>query len=86
MYYEDPWDDDGGLYSDLQPGMQHMEGKTAITYVRYRDEEGDIGRIKRQQNFMKAVMDKLVSPTIIPKLPAIVSAVSDSVETDMSVS
>ena len=86
MYYEDPWDDDGGLYIDLQPGMQHMDGKTAITYVRYRDEEGDIGRIKRQQNFMKAVMEKLVSPTIIPKLPAIVSAVSDSVETDMSVS
>ena len=86
MYYEDPWDDDGGLYIGLQPGMQHMDGKTAITYVRYRDEEGDIGRIKRQQNFMKAVMDKLVSPTIIPKLPAIVSAVSDSVETDMSVS
>ena len=86
MYYEDPWDDDGGLYIDLQPGMQHMDGKTAITYVRYRDEEGDIGRIKRQQNFMKAVMDKLVSPTIITKLPAIVSAVSDSVETDMSVS
>ena len=86
MYYEDQWDDDGGLYIDLQPGMQHMDGKTAITYVRYRDEEGDIGRIKRQQNFMKAVMDKLVSPTIIPKLPAIVSAVSDSVETDMSVS
>ena len=86
MYYEDPWDDDGGLYIDLHPGMQHMDGKTAITYVRYRDEEGDIGRIKRQQNFMKAVMDKLVSPTIIPKLPAIVSAVSDSVETDMSVS
>ena len=86
MYYEDPWDDDGGLYIDLQPGMQHMDGKTAITYVRYRDEEGDIGRIKRQQNFMKAVMDKLVSPTIIPKLPAIVSAVSDSVETDMSIS
>ena len=86
MYYEDPWDDDGGLYIDLQPGMQHMDGKTAITYVRYRDEEGDIGRIKRQQNFMKAVMDKLVSPTIIPKLPAIVSAVSDSLETDMSVS
>ena len=85
MYYEDPWDDDGGLYIDLQPGMQHMDGKTAVTYVRYRDEEGDIGRIKRQQKFMKAVMDKVVSPGIIPKLPSIVSAVSDSVNTDMSI-
>ena len=86
MYYEDPWDDDGGLYIDLQPGMQHMDGKTAVTYVRYRDEEGDIGRIRRQQKFMKAVMDKLVSPTIIPRLPSIVSAMYDAVETDMSIS
>ena len=61
MYYEDPWDDDGGLIIDLQPGMQHMDGKTAVTYVRYRDEEGDIGRIKRQQKFMKACMDKVTS-------------------------
>lgn len=86
MYYEDPWDDDGGLYIDLQPGMQHMDGKTAVTYVRYRDEEGDIGRIRRQQKFMKAVMDKLVSPTIIPRLPSMVSAMYDAVETDMSIS
>lgn len=86
MYYEDPWDDDGGLYIDLQPGMQHMDGKTAITYVRYRDEEGDIGRIRRQQKFMKAVMDKLVSPAIIPRLPSMVSAMYDAVETDMSIS
>lgn len=86
MYYEDPWDDDGGLYIDLQPGMQHMDGKTAITYVRYRDEEGDIGRIRRQQKFMKAVMDKLVSTAIIPRLPSMVSAMYDAVETDMSIS
>ena len=51
MYYEDPWDDDGGLVIDLRPGRQHMDGKTAVTYVRYRDEEGDIGRVKRQQKF-----------------------------------
>ena len=47
MYYEDPWDDNGGLVINLYPGQQHMDGKTAITYVRYRDEEGDIGRIAR---------------------------------------
>ena len=59
MYYEDPWDDDGGLVIDLRPGKQHMDGKTAVTYVRFRDEEGDIGRIKRQQKSMKACMDKI---------------------------
>ena len=45
MYYEDPWDDNGGLVIDLQAGEQHMNGAQAIQYVRYRDGEGDIGRI-----------------------------------------
>ncbi len=84
MYYEDPWDDDGGLLIDLRPGLQHMDGKTAVTYVRYRDEEGDIGRIKRQQAFMKACMDKVTSPTIITKLPSVISEVFESVKTDLS--
>lgn len=84
MYYEDPWDDDGGLIIDLMPGMQHMDGKTAVTYVRYRDEEGDIGRIERQQKFMKACMEKATSPSIIPKLPAVISEIFDAVRTDLS--
>ncbi len=85
MYYEDPWDDDGGLLIDLRPGMQHMDGKTAVTYVRYRDEEGDIGRIKRQQKFVRAVADKVTSPTIITKLPSLIAEVADAVRTDLSV-
>ena len=84
MFYEDPWDDDGGLVIDLRPGQQHMDGKTAVTYVRYRDEEGDIGRIGRQQKFMKAVMDKVTSPAIIPQLPTIIKEVLSSVKTDLS--
>ncbi|MBQ3853256.1 MAG: LCP family protein, partial [Anaerovibrio sp.] len=60
MYYEDPWDDNGGLVIDLYPGMQHMTGEKAIQYVRFRDGEGDIGRINRQQHFMKAVMTKML--------------------------
>lgn len=85
MYYEDPWDDDGGLLIDLRPGPQHMDGKTAITYVRYRDEEGDIGRIGRQQKFMQAVMDKLTSPSIIPNIPSIIKEIISSIETDLSI-
>ncbi|EKU71158.1 LCP family protein [Selenomonas sp. F0473] len=84
MYYEDPWDDDGGLVIDLRPGMQHMDGKTAVTYVRYRDEEGDIGRVRRQQKFMKACVDAVTTPAIIPRLPSIISSVIDSVKTDLS--
>ncbi len=84
MYYEDPWDDNGGLIIDLYPGEQHLDGERAIQYVRYRDGEGDIGRIRRQQKFMKAVLAQLISPQILPKLPDLVEKVSGALETDMS--
>ena len=84
MYYEDPWDDDGGLVIDLQKGYRHMDGKTAVTYVRYRDSEGDIGRIKRQQKFIEACLDKVTSPEIITKIPDIIREIIYAVDTDMT--
>ena len=84
MFYEDPWDDNGGLVIDLFPGKQHMDGKTAVTYVRYRDSEGDIGRVRRQQKFMAACMEKVTSPEIVPRIPKIVREVIEAVDTDMS--
>ena len=86
MYYEDPWDDNGGLVIDLYPGMQHMTGEKAIQYVRFRDGEGDIGRIARQQHFMQAVLTKLLTPAVLPKLPRIIESISKTLETDMPLS
>ena len=84
MYYEDPWDDDGGLVIDLYPGFQHLDGADAVTYVRYRDSEGDIGRVKRQQKFIAAVVDKVTSPAIIPEIPTLIKQMLDAVNTDLS--
>lgn len=84
MYYEDPWDDNGGLVIDLYPGEQHLDGQKAIQYVRYRDGEGDIGRIGRQQHFIKAVLAKVISPEMLPRLPKLVEEVSSAIKTDMS--
>ena len=84
MKYEDPWDDNGGLHINIFPGLQHMDGKKAVTYVRYRDSEGDIGRIKRQQQFMAACMEKIMSPTFIARIPAVLREVTDAIETDMT--
>ncbi|MBO6178455.1 MAG: LCP family protein [Selenomonadaceae bacterium] len=85
MYYEDPWDDDG-LVIDLYPGEQFLDGNRAIQYVRYRDDEGDIGRIKRQQKFVKAVLEELMSAETLPKLPDILRIAANSVETDLEIS
>lgn len=84
MYYEDPWDDNGGLVIDLYPGEQHLDGKKAIQYVRYRDGEGDIGRIGRQQHFIKAVLAKVILPEMLPRMPKLVEEVSSAIKTDMS--
>lgn len=84
MYYNDPWDDNGGLHIDLYPGQQHMDGKKAIEYVRFRDGEGDIGRISRQQHFLKAVLEKVLTPSVLPQLPEIIKQISNTVQTDMT--
>nr|WP_092072695.1 LCP family protein [Dendrosporobacter quercicolus]NSL48925.1 LCP family protein [Dendrosporobacter quercicolus DSM 1736]SDM48435.1 transcriptional attenuator, LytR family [Dendrosporobacter quercicolus] len=84
MYYEDPYDGDGGLVIDLQPGLQHLDGEAAIQYVRYRDEDGDIGRVQRQQKFIKALMKEVASPSVITRIPAIIQQVSSAIKTDMT--
>nr|WP_320147183.1 LCP family protein [uncultured Anaeromusa sp.] len=86
MRYSDPYDDDGGLVIDLHPGVQRLNGKEAIKYVRYRDEEGDIGRVARQQKFLKAVLKELASPQTVVRLPELAKEFSAAVKTDMPLS
>ncbi|HWR41636.1 LCP family protein [Sporomusa sp.] len=81
MYYEDPYDN---LLIDLKPGVQKLDGRTAIKYVRYRDEEGDIGRIERQQKFVKAMLKEISSPFILPRVPGIIREVNSAINTDMT--
>ena len=85
MHYEDPWDEDGGLVIDLEPGEQHLDGVGAMQYVRFRDEEGDIGRIRRQQKFLQALLARAASPEVIPHIPQLVREMASVVETDMEV-
>ena len=81
MYYYDPYD---GFEIDLRPGTQHMDGKTAMQYVRYRDEEGDIGRIRRQQKFLMALYRHIASKNIIAKIPGVSKQIMSMVKTDLS--
>ena len=80
MYYHDTWD---GFTVDLKKGRQHLDGKTAIQYVRFRDEEGDIGRIRRQQHFLMAVYDKITSADMLLHIPGLAKQLTSMVKTDM---
>lgn len=89
MYYHDPSDfsmGPDGLLIDIQAGPQHMDGITALKYSRFRmDDEGDLGRVRRQQQVAVALMKAAARPAIIAKTPQLIPAVSDAISTDMSV-
>lgn len=89
MYYSDPYDTSmgpGGLLIDIQPGLQEMDGETALKYARFRmDGEGDLGRIRRQQQLVKAMIAKAATPAVIARIPQLIPALADTVDTDMSV-
>ncbi len=82
MKYTDP--SVGGISINIQPGKQILDGKKAEEFVRYRGyPEGDIGRIKAQQQFMEALVKTVLRPSAILKLPKLIDIVLDNVETDL---
>ncbi len=77
----------GGLDINIQPGLQTLDGKTALHFVRFRkDALGDIGRIQRQQQFLKAMLKKAYDPRVIIRLPELAAQAMKIFRTDMSTS
>lgn len=75
-----------GLNIDLKPGVQELDAKQVEQYVRFRyDQKGDIGRIARQQWFLRQAQKKLKDPAVLLKVPEMIRFASDYVQTDMSV-
>lgn len=81
MHYNDPY---ANLEINLQKGYQHLDGYKAGEYVRYRsDELGDIGRVQRQQRFIKALSNEALNAGLILKAPELVSTAKEYVQTDI---
>ncbi|MEX2415770.1 MAG: LCP family protein [Paenibacillaceae bacterium] len=85
MHYIDTADDP--QYNiDLQPGLQHLDGLTALQYVRFRkDALSDFTRTERQRNFLSAVVDKVKRTSSLIKLPILLNSVVPYVETNMGI-
>ena len=70
---------------DLQPGFQHLDGKSALAYVRWRGTAtADIGRIERQQKFLSTALDQLMTTGTILRLPQLIGTINTYVQTDFS--
>jgi len=81
MYYTD---NSQGLTIDLQPGVQTLRGRDLEGFLRFRhDEEGDLGRMERQQLALQALFKKLTRPDQLVRLPALLIASGNDLRTDM---
>jgi polyisoprenyl-teichoic acid--peptidoglycan teichoic acid transferase len=78
-------DREQGLYINLFPGYQVLDGAKAEQYLRFRhDKDGDIGRIRRQQLFLRAAVGQVHKPTVMIRLPLIVQTARADVQTDLT--
>jgi len=71
---------------NVQAGCQHFDGYTALAYVRTRHQPCDLipdfARITRQQQFLRAVIAKLLQPNELLHLPSLVPALLDNLVVD----
>lgn len=78
-------DDSQHLYINLKAGVQKLNGKQALHFLLFRqDGLGDIGRIQRQQIFMRAFQEQALTPQNITRLPQIFGVVKQYVDTNLT--
>ncbi|KAB2336646.1 LytR family transcriptional regulator [Cytobacillus depressus] len=67
----------------LQPGLQTLNGEEALAFARTRP-DNDIERGKRQQEVIKAIIQKTMSLKSISKLDDVFKAVGSNMKTDLA--
>jgi LCP family protein required for cell wall assembly len=81
MDYDDNW---GQLHIHLKKGVQRLTGEQVEGYMRYRhDAESDFGRMRRQQQAVRAVLAALQSPWVVKRVPKLIDAFSESIDTNL---
>lgn len=90
MKYDDPYDKPP-LHINIPEGPQVLNSDTAIQFLRFRHAnygskyksypEGDIGRIKAQQEFIKSAIRQALGPN----LPDVAKSVLQNVDSDVTV-
>ncbi|MHB1006572.1 MAG: LCP family protein [Chloroflexota bacterium] len=81
---EYPAEDDVNVITVVfKPGLQRMDGKTALRYARTRHADSDFGRMERQRQVLIAVRDRALRLDILPKLPELIGTMRDAFDTDI---
>lgn len=83
MKYSDPTDDPP-LYINIPEGDQVLNGEQSVQFLRYRKGyiEGDIGRVKAQQEFMKSAFRQMLGLDLLK----VTKVIMKNIESDINVS
>ena len=81
------------LNINIDKGVQTLDGKNAHDFLRFRHNnamtvgypDGDVGRTKTQQYFMKELVKQTIKPRNLLKLPKLVETYFDNVETNIPI-
>ncbi|MEN9220635.1 MAG: LCP family protein [Thermostichales cyanobacterium SZTDM-1c_bins_54] len=72
------------LTIDLEPGRQFLTGDQAHQFLRFRqDELGDIGRVQRQQELLRALSYQLLQPQNLSRIPKVLEVVRQHLDTNL---
>lgn len=78
-------DTNGDLHIHLSKGEQHLDGSQLAGYVRFRhDAASDFGRVRRQQQVLKLMMNQLSERQNWAKLPQILQLARKQINTTLS--
>jgi polyisoprenyl-teichoic acid--peptidoglycan teichoic acid transferase len=72
-----------GQYS-VPAGQAHMDGETALWYVRSRYSSSDIDRNRRQQEMVRAILTKMLSLDAIARAPQLYEIYRQNVTTNLT--
>lgn len=82
VWEQDSRDVAGAIH--LLPGMQELNGEEALALARTRKKDSDIERGKRQQEIIKAIVNKAVSLGSVLKYGDVIEAVGSNMKTNMT--
>jgi LCP family protein required for cell wall assembly len=81
--YPDPRLSGGVRKLSVQPGRVRMTGQMALDFSRSRLSTSVWDRMRRQNRVLLGVREKLLSPDMFPRIPAVWNATQNLVQTDL---
>lgn len=68
----------------LYPGIQTLDGEEALAFARTRKLDSDIERGKRQQQLIKAIVEKAINVGSVMKYDDLIEAIGDNMQTNFT--